>query len=180
MMRKHIKESFDEANYLWFYEGYISKAIEKYEEVLRLSGNDPVIAFQLATAMWVLGQKNDTRHYIAIMERHRQILGEEGRRQLDALKRQYETEIPKSAKHGRHGMGFDIEQLEQQNLSDRDWFRIALSAENIGLDGVALRAYELCERGFLDLNLLHDEEDVRFKIEQHLDLLEDMRKEMTQ
>jgi tetratricopeptide (TPR) repeat protein len=178
VVQKLAKESFDEANHLWFYEGYTSRAIEKYKEALQLSGEDPVIAFQLASALCDLGRKDDALNCVAILDRRRQLLGEEGRRQLDALKHRCGTESPGPIKHSPQDRALDVEQLERQKLSSQDWRRLAPSAESMGLYGVALRAYEQCDRGFLDLDVLHDEEDVRFKIEQHLGLLEDMRKEM--
>ena len=172
MTSKLAKEVFDDANYLWFNEGYTSRAVEKYKEAFRLSSDGLIIAFQLASALCALGRKDDALHYLAILDQGRQRLGEEGREQLDAIKRQCERAQPSTTDAD------DIEQLERQKLSGNDWFRAAVSAESKGLYGVALRAYELCDRGFVDLDLVHDMEDVRLKIERQLSLLEDMQEDL--
>ncbi len=179
MLHQKARQEFEEANQLWFYEGYTSQAVSKYKEALRLSGNDPVIAFQLASALWALGQAEEGLPYLRVMEQHAQALGAEGRRQLAVLKEQIAPGVPEPAAQDRRGEYLDIEKLEQQKLSKGDWFRVALAAERQQLYGVALRAYELSERGFLDTDLLQDEEQVRFQVEQQLALLEDLRSEMS-
>jgi hypothetical protein len=179
MTQDKAKMCFDKANQLWFHDGYTSKAIGKYMEALQLSGDDPVIAFQLASALLALGRREDALHYAAIADRRRQRLGDEGREELESLKCQCEADGPKRAKDGRQGQDFDIEKLKQQTLSKDDWFGIALSAQDMGIYGVAIRAYQFCDRGFLDLDLLRDEEELRLNIEQRLDLLDDLRQEMS-
>ncbi len=171
---------FDEANRLWFNEGYTAQAIAKYKKALQFSGDDPVIAFQLASAFWLLGNKDEALTNLAIAERQRGLLGEKGKRQVDLFRARVATESPPRTRDGRLGAGFDIERLAQIEPSRRDWdwLGVALDAQRLGLIGVALAAYGLYPERSLDPDLLRDEEDLRLDAEQEWRILREMHREM--
>lgn len=180
MTYQNYENIFDEANLLWFFEGYIARAIELYQQAFRISGDDPVVAFQLASALLAVGQIDDARRYLTIAERQRQLFGEKGQSQLDILKREFDIRTPAATSEARSGRELDIERLEQQAPATRDWnwYGVALTAESLGLYGVALRAYELYSPGFVNTDVMREEENVRFRVERQMRLLKEMRKEV--
>ncbi|NJR62825.1 MAG: tetratricopeptide repeat protein [Cyanobacteria bacterium CRU_2_1] len=174
MTTAEAQQIFDDANYLWFYEGLTQQAIATYKEALTLDNQNPVVAYQLAKALYSIGEREEALNYLNIAEQHRDRLSEQGQQYLDEFKEQYMADALGQVEHSFPASQFDIAQLEQKRLTRREWFRIALEAYELELYGVALRAYELYEGDFVDFDLMKDEEEVRYQIELNLGMLEEM------
>jgi hypothetical protein len=177
-MKHNSMQAFDEANALWFHDGYVLKAIAKYQEALRHRSDDPVIVFQLASVLCAVGDSTQARPHLAVLETMRGRLGETGLYLLDRLLERCQEQAGLAAERGIRAEDLDIEQLQGRGLSNREWLRLALLAEDLEAYGVAVRARALGAGGYDDPEDLRDEEGLHVDIRLRLRLLGSMRKEL--
>jgi len=69
-----MSDTFEKANRLWFHEGRTAAALAAYEEAVRETPNDPVLAFQLARVLWSLDRFDRARSMLEQAARHRKSL----------------------------------------------------------------------------------------------------------
>jgi tetratricopeptide (TPR) repeat protein len=142
MVNTQAQELFEQANRLWFFEGQTHQAVDLYQQALTIVPNDPVILFQWARALWSLEQLGDARAALQKAQAHSSELSPHG---VEMLKN-FEKTLQRGLAFGRRLPvrieALDTSQLQHKTLSNDDWMAIADTAQERGMYGVALYAFE--------------------------------------
>ena len=129
MNQKEAKGLFDEANYLWFWQGKFNKVLPLYREALKYDPSNAVILYQLANVLWAFEQFGEVRTLVAKIEKHldrfsdfgKQIFAREKSRLLSLSP--FKTPMPMPA------CSIDLEELDSMGLSHKQWMSISSAAK---------------------------------------------------
>jgi len=135
-------ELFEKANRLWFFEGQTRQAVDLYRQVLHTSPDDPVILFQWARVMWSREQPEDARRALQKAQAHSSLLSSHGAESIKMLEKSIQQSGGFKRKPPIPIEALDVSQLQQKTLSSDDWMRVADAAQERGMYGVALYAFE--------------------------------------
>ena len=133
-----MTDPFREANRLWFRDGRTARALALYAEAAAASPTDPVVAFQLARALWAVDRFAEARDALARAQAHRNGLSDLGRVALDQWQRLSGHDPD------RHHPDLPPDRLDRDRLNDYagDWRRVAEAADERGMGGLAVYALE--------------------------------------
>jgi hypothetical protein len=157
--------TFGQANRLWFDEGRTRAALLAYEDAHRAAPNDPVIAFQLARALWALDRLVEARAMFDTADAHRDALSEDGLRMLDYWR-------DRIGQRPVSDTAYPADMLDRDTLGhalddDLDWSAIADAAAARRMFGVA--AYALQRWNGVPIDADDAEEIGRIETNRHLD-----------
>lgn len=133
-----MTDAFREANRLWLTEGRTARALALYAEAAAASPTDPVVAFQLARALWAVDRFAEAKDALASAQAHRNKLSDLGQLALDQWQR-LSAHDP-----DRHHLDLPADRLDRDRLHDfaGDWRRVAEAADERGMGGLAVYALE--------------------------------------
>ena len=130
---------FDEANRLWFREARYNQVLPLYREALKHDSTDPVILYQLATALWAFEQFDEARELISIAEQHQDRLSESGKLIFTYQKEDILASVPFRCSFPIPAEEIDLDKLEL--MKRKDWLDISYAAEE-------RRMFKLAEYAF--------------------------------
>src|SRR5712691_2094195 len=165
---------FDEANRLWFGEGATARALARYDAAARAAPDDPVIAFQLARALWALGRTDEAASALAVAETNADRLTSLGRTLLGRARAQLAA--PPRDTLPVDAASLDVDVLERLDLPAERWLDVAFAARQREMYGLAAHAFA---RGssFHVTELDEEEHAMRKEASSALNMLEVMRAE---
>lgn len=155
-----MSEAFEKANRLWFHEGRTAAALAAYEQALRETPADPVLAFQLARVLWSLDRFDRARSLLQQSANHRESLSEGGQSVLEMWIAKLEQPPPERPFAQLTPAMLDRDQLKEDAEADWDWRMIADAASARKMFGLAAYAIEQWEGVPLDAEDAKDIDDI--------------------
>ncbi len=174
-MNNQIKESFENANHLWYVEGKCAQAVKIYGSLKSSMKGDPVYYFQLGRVEWSMGNLKEGEDYFQLALQHRKKLCQEGQEDLEA-------EISRVRKKNNFRIALPVKpsQLDTELLKDiflkpEDWLKLAYACKERELYGIAAFAYEKSSGNIVDIELEKDINRMLSDGESMESILDDMR-----
>ena len=132
----------EHANRLWYVEGRPLAALAQYQAAAKADPTDPVVQYQLARALWAFRRYAEARACLALARRHedrlstrgRELLAEEERRLAAPSAFRHDFPVPENE--------IDADRLAARDLSVDAWLAIGSAADERGMYGLAVAAYE--------------------------------------
>jgi len=140
-----MSDTFERANRLWFHEGRTFEALAAYEEALRATPVDPVLAFQFARALWSMDRFDEARFLLEQARMHSSNLSATGQRLLESWRTKLQQRPPERPLPELPPALLDRDRLEAGPLPVSDWLTVADAAAARRMYGLAL--YALDRRG---------------------------------
>lgn len=145
-----MNDTFEKANRLWFHEGRSHAALAAYEEALRETPDDPVLAFQLARVLWSMDRFNEARAMLNHAAMHRENLNASGQSVLDMWTAKLRQQPPERPFPKLMPALLDRDRLEVDALPVGDWRTIADAAAARRMFGLASYALSQWDGAPLD------------------------------
>ena len=156
-----MSDDFAEANRLWFEEGASGRALALYERAAEAAPDDPVVHFQLARALWALGQLERAAAELAVAEANADRLSPLGRTLLERARAKLAMPPPDAPVPTDQ---LDVDVLERLGLPPEHWLDIAFAARRRDMFGLAAHAFA---RG-MTVQMLEDDDEHEMREAAHL------------
>ena len=156
-----MSDDFAEANRLWFEEGASGRALALYERAAEAAPDDPVVHFQLARALWALGQLERAAAELAVAEANADRLSPLGRTLLERARAKLAMPPPDAPVPTDQ---LDVDVLERLGLPPERWLDIAFAARRRDMFGLAAHAFA---RG-MTVQMLEDDDEHEMREAAHL------------
>lgn len=168
-------KAFSDANRMWFREGRTARALAEYRRAAEAAPTDPVVAFQLARALWAVGRRDEARHWLERAADQQSRLSDLGRDMLEHwldLTRRPAALLPSS--------DLPDDELDRDRLEASDqpfsWRTVAEVAASRGMHGLACHALDRWDGVPIDGEDARDIERIRADAHQQEALLDRMRR----
>lgn len=133
---------FNQANHLWFAEGYYNEALPVYRQALKEDPSSPIILYQLANVLWAFEEFEEAKELVSEAEKHqerfseygKEIFAQEKQRLLVTSKFKYPMLIPRNQ--------LNMDRIDLMEILDCDrWVDIYFAAEERHLFKLAAHAF---------------------------------------